>query len=124
MAPLMRNAPRGVPGWRNATEGVPTLVEDDLRPHTAIGVDLEKQAMPESAVDHVGFPDPAVKRVEAGLGLRDHARIDHAAGYQVAAGAGVEVRDEAALVAAVEQDAGRVAQEDELLRAELHGDGG
>src|SRR5262245_45242729 len=95
--------------------------ERDFRADAAVGVDFEEERVPESAVDHVRLLDAGPEAVQARLDLRDHARVDDAAGDQVTAAGGVEAGDERALIAAVAQDAGRVGEEDEFLDLEVGG---
>ena len=80
--------------------------------------------MPEPAVDDVGLLDAGLEAGQAGLDLGDHPLVDHAPGDQVAAVVGGEAGQEAVGVVAVDEDAGGVGQEDELLGLEGHGDGG
>ena len=77
--------------------------------------------MREPAVDDVGLQDPGFEAGQAGFDLGNHPAVDHAPGDQVAATAGRQTPDQAGGFILVEQDAGGVGQEDELLGLNVPG---
>src|SRR5205807_7147751 len=96
----------------------------NLRPDPLPGEDLQQQRVAEPAVDHVDLADARAEAVEAGLDLGDHAGVDDAVADQLSAARGAQAGLEAGRVLAVEEDAGRVGQEDELFGSQMGGAGG
>src|SRR5436309_1124433 len=85
-------------------------LEHNLRPDAAVGVDLQQQRMPQSAVDNVRLLDAAAQPVEARLHLRDHPLFNDAAADQLVHLRGVEAAYQRLRIGAVHQDAWRIRQ--------------
>src|SRR5207249_2426260 len=94
-------------------------MQHDFGADATVGVDFQKQRVPQPAVDDVRLADAAAEAVQAGLHLGDHAGVDHAALDQLPAAPGIDAADQRRLIAAVTEDAGRVGQQHELLGPEV-----